>query len=150
LSESKHLAALDAFLRGDLRFADLIAAFDGQLEFSEASGEGWRQTSVHYNQPLELRVILTPDRLRPMLNAFLAWKRNEDELREWATGIQMIDAYSNPPDLSDEECDDHMAAVWELLADIGDTSSAESLRERVETGLADLAELEVWLSSRAV
>jgi hypothetical protein len=59
----------------------------------------------------------------------------------------MLDAYDNPPGLTDEECDDLMDPIWDLLWRLSFQPPEDEVRSIVETGLADIAELEVRLQS---
>jgi len=105
---------------------------------------------VDVDHQLEVQIVLTPAELRPVLDAFLRWELDETALARRASVLLILDAFENPPELSDEEADDIMEPLWEVLWDLSAGPRATSMRERVETALVDLAELDVKLAARAV
>jgi hypothetical protein len=150
LSRLEREALLRGYLRGAFDFEEFARRLKGYLRFAESESANLTEFRVDVDHQLEVQIVLTPAELRPVLNAFLCWELDETALARWASVLLMLDAFENPPELSDEEADDIMEPLWEVLWDLSAGPGATSMRERVETALADLAEVDVKLAARAV
>lgn len=150
LSRPEREAVLRDYLRGAVDFEAFTHRLVGYLRFGESAFENVTEFRVDMDRQLEVQIVLTPAELRPVLNAFLRWELDETALARRASVLLILDAFENPPELSDEEADDIMEPLWEVLWDLSAGPRATSMRERVETALVDLAELDVKLAARAV
>lgn len=140
---------LRAYLAGEIDFEELAERLSGHLLFYESISDDVTEFSVEIPRPLDVTVVLTPAALRPVLEAHLRWELDDAALARWATVLLALDAFENPPGLSDEEADELMDPLWEALWDLSRNFAGHSVRDRVQTALADLAELEGKLTRRA-
>ncbi len=111
----------------------------------------WGDFSIEIAKPLEVNVAISPGDLRPMLDKYLAWKVDDDELARWAALVWILGAYGNPVGLSESESDALMDPVWDLLSDLSAPSvSGVDPRDRIIKALPELSRLQEEIAARAV
>jgi hypothetical protein len=147
LSLTDQATVLRGFLSGSVTSAELRDRLAGHMSI-----EGdWGSFSIEIHSPLQVKVAVSPEDLRPMLELYLAWKVDDDELARWAALVLMLDPYANPLGLSEEESDDLMDPMWEILWDLSAPAIlGMPLRDRVVQGLPELAKLQGEIAARAV
>ena len=147
LSRTEQVKVLRAFLSGAITSASLRESLAGHMSI-----EGdWGSFSIDITKPLEVKVTVSPEDLRPMLERYLAWKVDDDELARWAALVLMLDPYSNPVGLSESEADALMDPMWDVLWDLSaPTISGVDLRDRIAQALPELAKLQGEIAARAV
>jgi len=147
LSRTDQVKVLRGFLAGEINTASLRELLAGHMSIV---GD-WGTFSIDITKPLEVKVTVSPDDLRPMLEKYLAWKVDDDELARWAALILMLDSYTNPVGLSEAESDALMDPVWDVLWDLSaPTVSGVDPRDRIIKALPDLAKLQGEIAARAV
>ena len=147
LSRADQVNVLRDFLSGDVSSASLREVLAGHMSI-----EGdWGDFSIEIAKPLEVNVAISPGDLRPMLDKYLAWKVDDDELARWAALVWMLGAYGNPVGLTESESDALMAPVWDLLSDLSAPSvSGVDPRDRIIKALPELSRLQEEIAARAV
>jgi hypothetical protein len=147
LSRADQVHVLRDFLSGDVSSASLREVLAGHMSI-----EGdWGDFSIEIAKPLEVNVAISPGDLRPMLDKYLAWKVDDDELARWAALVWMLGAYGNPVGLTESESDALMAPVWDLLSDLSAPSvSGVDPRDRIIKALPELSRLQEEIAARAV
>jgi hypothetical protein len=147
LSRSEQVDTLRGFLSGEISSASLRERLSGHMSI-----EGdWASFDINITKPLEVHVTMAPQDLRPMLEKYLAWKVDDDELARWAALVLMLDAYTNPVGLTEAESDTLMDPVWDLLWDLSaPTVSGVNPRDRAARALPELSRLQGEIASRAV
>ena len=147
LSRTEQVKVLRGFLSGAMSSASLRESLAGHMSI-----EGdWGSFSIDITKPLEVAVTVSPADLRPMLEKYLAWKVDDDELARWAALVLMLDPYANPVGLSESESDALMDPMWDVLWDLSAPSvSGVDLRDRVAKALPELSKLQREIAARAV
>ena len=147
LSLSDQARVLRDFLAGKVSSAKLRELLAGHMSIN---GD-WGSFSIDIISPLQVKVSVFPEDLRPMLERYLAWEVDDDELARWAALLWMLDSYVNPLGLSSNESDTLMDPVWDLLGDLSAPAIlGMPLRDRVVQGLPELAKLQGEIATRAV
>ncbi len=141
------MKVLRDFLRGDVSSASLRELLAGHMTI-----EGdWGSFSIEITKPLEVKIAISPDDLRPMLEKYLAWKVDGDELARWAALVLMLDPYANPVGLTESESDALMDPVWDILWDLSAPNvSGVDPRARIVNALPELSWLQGEIAARAV
>ncbi len=147
LSRADQVKVLRDFLRGDVSSASLRDLLAGHMTI-----EGdWGSFSIEITKPLEVKIAISPDDLRPMLEKYLAWKVDGDELARWAALVLMLDPYANPVGLTESESDALMDPVWDILWDLSAPNvSGVEPRARIANALPELSRLQGEIAARAV
>jgi len=147
LSRADQVKVLRDFLRGDVSSASLRDLLAGHMTI-----EGdWGSFSIEITKPLEVKIAISPDALRPMLEKYLAWKVDGDELARWAALVLMLDPYANPVGLTESESDALMDPVWDILWDLSAPNvSGVEPRARIANALPELSRLQGEIAARAV
>ena len=147
LSRTDQVKVLRGFLTGEINTPSLRELLAGHMSI-----EGdWGTFSIDITKPLEVKVTVSPEDLRPMLEKYLAWKVDDDELARWSALILMLDPYTNPVGLSEAESDALMDPVWDVLWDLSaPTVSGVDPRDRIVKALPQLAKLQGEIAARAV
>jgi len=147
LSRTEQVKVLRDFLSGAISSASLRESLAGHMSI-----EGdWGSFSIEITKPLEGKVTVAPEDLRPMLEKYLAWQVDDDELARWAALVLMLDPYANPVGLSESESDALMDPVWDVLWDLSaPTISGVDPRDRIAKALPELSKLQVEIAARAV
>jgi hypothetical protein len=147
LSRTDQVRVLRGFLAGEISSASLRERLAGHMSI-----EGdWASFKIDITKPLEVRVTVSPTDLCPMLEKYLAWKVEDDELARWAALILMLDPYANPVGLSEAESDALMDPVWNVLWDLSAPAvSGVDPRDRITKALPELSKLQGEISARAV
>ena len=147
LSRADQVKVLRDFLRGDVSSASLRELLAGHITI-----EGdWASFSIEIAKPLEVKIAISPDDLRPMLEKYLAWKVDGDELARWAALVLMLDPYVNPVGLTESESDALMDPVWDILWDLSAPNvSGVDPRARITKALPELSRLQGEIAARAV
>jgi len=91
LSRADQAKVLRDFLSGDLSSAD----FRKRLAAHMSIEGDWGHFSIDVTVPLEVNVAVHPHDLLPMLERYLAWKVDDDELARWASLIVMRFLYES-------------------------------------------------------
>jgi len=147
LSRADQVKVLRDFLRGDFS----SASFRGQLAGHMAIEGDWGSFSIEITKPLEVKIAISPNDLRPMLQKYLAWEVDDDELARWAALVLMLDSYSNPVGLTESEADALMDPVWDILWDLSAPNvSGVDARDRITKALPELLRLQGEIAARAV
>ena len=127
LSRTDQVKVLRGFLAGEINTASLRELLAGHMSIK---GD-WATFSIDITKPLEVKVTVSPEDLRPMLESYLAWKVDDDELArlfEPAAADGLVDAdRAVPPPL---EPITRLGDVWQLGAHrliCGDSTKRETL-----------------------
>jgi hypothetical protein len=147
LSRTEQVKVLRGFLAGEISSASLRELLAGHMSI-----EGdWGSFKIDILKSLDVQVTVSPTDLRPMLEKYLAWKVEDDELARWAALILMLDAYTNPIGLTEAESDTLMDPVWDVLWDLSaPTISGVDVRDRVAQAIPELSRLQGEIAARAV
>ena len=147
LTSSEKDRILRDFLRGSIDTIELGKRLSAYVLIDGEPGG----LSVDNSQLLQIEVPVTPADLRPMLERYLTWQVDDNELVRWASLLIMLDPFTNPPGLSDEESELLMDPMWEVLWDLSNpVILGIPLRDRVTRALPELDQVQGRLSSRAV
>ncbi len=134
LSRADQAKVLRDFLSGDLSSAD----FRKRLAAHMSIEGDWGHFSIDVTVPLEVNVAVHPHDLLPMLERYLAWRVDDDELARWASLIVMLGSYTNPIGLSDEESDKLMNPMWDVFWDLSvPTILGTSFKRRLQLVLSN-------------
>jgi hypothetical protein len=147
LSRAAQVKLLRSFLAGEVSTTDLREQLSGHMSIQ---GD-WASFSIEISSPLEVKVTVSPQDLRPMLERYLAYGVQDDELARWAALLLMLDPYTNPLGLTEKESDALMDPMWDVLWDLSvPRILGIPLRDRVAQALPELAKLQDELAKRAV
>jgi hypothetical protein len=83
---------LIAFLHGDVSFAQLEVHLRPTVSFSFRN----EAREVRVASEMGIRVPVTPEDLRPMLEKFMAGEVEAEEVSVWASVIMLVPAYEHP------------------------------------------------------
>ncbi len=147
LSRAEQVKVLRGFLRGEVDSASLREHLAGHMTI-----EGdWGNFSIEIAKPLEVNIAISPVDVCRMLEKYLAWKVDDDELARWAALVWMLGAYGNPVGLTESDSDALMTPVWDLLSELSAPSvSGVDPRDRIIKALPELSRLQDEIAARAV
>ena len=112
---ASEIGTLERFLRGELHLATTIVRFE----------PAWRRESEHHlvaTGRANPSLVVTPQHLTPMLEAFLEGQQSREQLSAWASLILALPAFVVPKHAEAGSAPGAVRAVLESLA----TSPAET------------------------
>jgi hypothetical protein len=133
------------FLAGRIRFAEFGRLMRPWVEMDLAGPT----PSMRFRQEPDASIRVRPADLYPVLESYLAGKRDEEELTRWARVVDTMLEYGPGEGLSDEEAD-RLDPMWGVLARLGLGRLGSITPETVRGHLERLRSLEAELARGVV
>jgi hypothetical protein len=137
----KEQEAAAAYLRGDLTFSEFSAAVAKFFKFDFRNDS----RAVHCTPEVPFEITVTPNDLRPMLQAYLAGGKSASDVSCWASVILLVPVFVRPE--SEGRPNDPAEYMWHLVWDLSNPPIARAVTTTtVERVLRKLVSIEHQLA----